>query len=755
MALRSERSRTTRRRGLLRAAALLCVAWCTAGGVAVAPASAATRFSGPTSSQPLALSADGTLLAAVNPDRNTVSFFDVAADRDVRLARVDTMLEPWGVAVAPDGIKTWVANTASGTVTLIRRNPQGVFRIKSQIPVGTEPYGVALTPNGTRLYVTNARSDSVSVIDTETNVVIATIPVGREPRGIAITNDGDGDDLDETVYVTHFLALLAPGGVEGEDDAKTGRVSVLSTATNAVTTTVELQPLDGTRFKANGDALARIAPGASFTFPTGAYPNQLNGIALRGGFAFVPSTGVSPNGPVRFDVAVQSLLSVIARGTNLDAGVTKNLQLAIAQQQNPARRFVAVPWAIAFEHAADVGWIASAASDVLIKVTIDPATGAATVRRDPADPTRVLEVPTGKNPRGIVIDPTDTRAYVMGYVSRDVTVIDLTTSPEHVRATLRSERLPKDDTRDARVLLGRELYNTSIGTFDPATPGGPPIVGRMSKDGWMSCAACHPFGLSDGATWIFPSGPRRTIAQHADFDPTDGSLQRALGWSAIFDEQHDLERYVRDVAGGAGLLVASDGITPSPDLDPFDPPSASLRQLRVRGLKAMNALETYVKLGIRAPISPVSKTLPDVISGRALFQAANCQQCHGGPTWSSSRVRYTPPPDAGLIVNGQIVGELRNVGTFNAAAFNEVRDDAGTPLGAAGYAPPSLLSVFALPGGFLHNGAAATLDVVLQNVTHRSAGTGGVDTLSNPSDRAAIVAFLRSIDAASQPIPGS
>lgn len=732
---------------LIAAAALLVLA------LAGSTARAATRFAGPTSSQPLALSADGSLLAVANPDRNTVSFFDVAADHDRRLARVDVMSEPWGVAVAPDGVKTWVANTASGTVTVIRRNPQGAFRVKRQITVGTEPYGLALAPNGTRLYVANARSNTVSVIDTATDVVIATIPVGPEPRGLAITNDGDADDLDETLYVTHFLALLEAGRTEGEDDAKTGRVSVIATATSAVTATAVLQPIASTRFKANGDALGRVAPGASFTFTTGAYPNQLNGIAIRGGFAFVPSTGVSPNGPVRFDVNVQSLVSAIARASNTDAGVTKNLQQAIALQENPQRRFVAVPWAIAFEHAADTGWIASAASDVLVKITIDPATGAPTVRRDPSDGTRVLQIPTGKNPRGIVVDPTDTRAYVMNYVSRDVTVIDLGTSPEHVRATLRSERVPQENNREAKILLGNELYNTSIGTFDPPAPGQQPITGRMSRDGWVSCAACHPFGLSDGATWIFPSGPRRTIAQHADFDPTDGTRIRALGWSAIFDEEQDLEQYIRDVAGGAGLIVMPDGVTPDPGIDAFDPPSTPLRQLRVRGMKALNALATYVRLGIRAPISPVSKTSPDVVAGRALFISANCQQCHGGPLWSSSRVRYTPPPGGGVIANGQIAGELRIVGTFSNAAFNEVRDDATTPLGNSGYAPPSLLSVFALPGGFLHNGAAATLDEVLQNVTHRSAGTGGVDVLSSPSDRAKIATFLRSIDAASMPVP--
>ena len=40
-----------------------------------------TRFLGATSSQPLALTADDAFLAVVNPDNNSVSFFDIRLDR--------------------------------------------------------------------------------------------------------------------------------------------------------------------------------------------------------------------------------------------------------------------------------------------------------------------------------------------------------------------------------------------------------------------------------------------------------------------------------------------------------------------------------------------------------------------------------------------------------------------------------------------------------------------------------------------------
>jgi mono/diheme cytochrome c family protein len=230
---------------------------------------------------------------------------------------------------------------------------------------------------------------------------------------------------------------------------------------------------------------------------------------------------------------------------------------------------------------------------------------------------------------------------------------------------------------------------------------------------------------------------------------------RALNWSAERDEEEDFELNIRAVSGGQGLIVLADGITQDPDVKNFTPRANGGRnQLKIRGIGAWDAIKAFEQFGIRSPISPVSKTDPDVIAGEALFRAANCQQCHGGPQWTSSKVRFTPPPDPTLFdAKGQLFGELRNVGTFDPAFLNEVRQNAAAPLGADGFAPASLLSVFAYPQTFLHNGAQITLDGVLENVTHRSAGTSGVDTLTAVSDRAKVVKFLLSIDEATPPIP--
>jgi YVTN family beta-propeller protein len=723
----------------------------------------ASRFAGPTSSQPLALDANNSLLAVANPDNNSVTFFDVRA-KARRLAQVGVGQEPNGVALLPDGSKAYVANTVSGTVSVIRIYAgYSGFRETSRIKVGTEPYGLALTPNGTKLYVTNSRSNSVSVIDTASDYVVTTIAnVGFEPRGVAITNDGDRRDTDETVYVTQFLSLPVRGKVDGQDDAKVGKVTVISTGSERVLKQVSLQPLADTGFKAAGDAIGRIPPAnpPAFTFTTGAYPNQLNNIGLKGRYAFVPNTGASPNGPFRFNVNTQSLLSVINRASGTEARPPLNMHLAVANQTNPERLFLTQPWALAFRYRADEGYVVSAASNVVFKIAIDATTGAAEVQLDPSDPTKVLEIPVGKNPRGIVVNSSDTRAYVMNYVSRDVSVIDLTTQPERVVATLRSAALPAPGTLADLIHVGKELYNTSVGEFDPAPGTTTPIKGRMSNAGWGACSTCHPNGLSDNVVWIFPSGPKRTIPQHTDFDLTDPrrKTQKILNWSAERDEEEDFELNIRAVSGGQGLIVQADGVTPDPLVfnlvNPNPPPggaSANRKQLKVRGRNAWNGIKAFVQFGIRPPISPIQKTAWDVVAGRRLFGKANCQACHGGPQWTSSRVDFTPPPDPSLIKAGQILDQLRRVDTFDPGALNEVNTNGAPAIGADGFVPASLLSIFAFPRTFLHNGSAASLDQVLQNVNHRTAGTGGVDVLSSAADRARLVKFLLSIDRRTRP----
>ena len=113
----------------------------------------------------------------------------------------------------------------------------------------------------------------------------------------------------------------------------------------------------------------------------------------------MPNTGASPNGPFRFNVNTQSLLSVIDTTTRRTPAGPSTCTPRWTRKRH-AKRFITQPWAIALKHRADEGYVVSAASNIVVKLKFDPAHRAPTVQNDPVDPTRVLEIPTGKNPRG-------------------------------------------------------------------------------------------------------------------------------------------------------------------------------------------------------------------------------------------------------------------------------------------------------------------------------------------------------------------
>jgi YVTN family beta-propeller protein len=711
-----------------------------------------------TSSGPIQITPDDEDVWVANPDRNSVTRIDVKHDRNRKRDEVKVGVEPHGIAISPDGERVYVANSVSGTVSVIRTGSDHP-KVSKTIHVGTEPYALALTPNGDKLYVANARSNDISVIDTDRLKVVHTLTtedgVGLEPRALAVTSDGDGSDKDEKLYVTSFLGVDKPGKTIGADDYKEAHVSVFSTRRDRFLHTVVLNPLANVGFNSNGNTLAGIAPGANFDQPTGAFPNQLNSIVIKGDHAYLPNTAASPNGPVRFNVNVQSFLSVIDLATDTE-GATINMNKGInLEAASPTRVFLAVPWAAAFEHGSNTGYVVASASNLIVKVDLD-ANGAPTIHAPAAagDPGAVVRVFVGQNPTGIVINSKDTRAYVTNEVSHDVSVVDL--SSHQVMATVASSDLPAPGSDAARLLIGKAVFNSSTGVSLPSL--GVNIGARLSNGGWSGCVSCHPFGLTDGVVWMFATGPRRTLQLNGTFNPHDPNDMKMLNHSAIRDEVQDFELNTRAVQGGLGLITLADGTTPDPNVANFTPPSAGRSE-------PLDDMALWVARGVRTPLSPFAQAREHgddddhddrlVERGRKLFASARCASCHGGPGWSVGRRNFTPPPDPSILKGPQVIGALRSVGTFDPAAANEVRDVLSpAALGADGFVPPSLLGAHAFPP-YLHNGSAPTVLAVLDLVPHRSAGTGGVDMLAGARDREALARFVESIDASTKPFDPS
>ena len=186
-----------------------------------------------------------------------------------------------------------------------------------------------------------------------------------------------------------------------------------------------------------------------------------------------------------------------------------------------------------------------------------------------------------------------------------------------------------------------------------------------------------------------------------------------------------------------------------------------------------DAIATWIATRIRAARAPLPATDANVAAGRTLFgvvglvtPGVSCATCHGGPKWTRSIVDYLAPPSPdlglGLGLERVIGAEMRetatqganvltNVGTFTLTGReNEIRFNGAdiaqaiAPLGANGFNIPSLLSVHET-APYFYSGLAQTLEQVLDGSQDGFGGTRH-HFVSDPTQRAQLVAFLRSID---------
>jgi YVTN family beta-propeller protein len=96
--------------------------------------------------------------------------------------------------VSPDGKNLLVANTDSGTVSLV---DLATRQLLAEIPVGEKPEGVTWIGTGPLAAATVNWTDEVVFIDTAQRQVIDRIKVANEPYGIVSSKDG------RKLWITH------------------------------------------------------------------------------------------------------------------------------------------------------------------------------------------------------------------------------------------------------------------------------------------------------------------------------------------------------------------------------------------------------------------------------------------------------------------------------------------------------------------------------------------------------------------------
>lgn len=759
----SKRMRGAPRVGWVLAAALL------AGGPAVAaePGAAAGQeaeaaaeavFHRATYSSPIALSADDKLVWSVNPSDGSVAVINAVTHALLTKVRVGGGNEPQSVAVDPTNKFAYVANAAAGHVAVIKivnANPAAfAAAVEKVIKTGAEPWNVVISPDGKRVFVANSAQDTVSVINAQTRTLIGQVNLRSslcndpdrkrhfQPRGLAVTQDN------ARLYVTRFLSFTRAGGKQGKDNGEEGLVCRLNINTNATNITGYV-PAKAIRLPAQKTGFKTVdQSGDGVPDESTAFPNQLQSIVIRGGRAYLPNIAASPEGVLQFQNETQAYVNAIDQigGAERSLGAL-NLHLG-ARQPEPGKKklFFANPWAIAFTNQAGngFGYAVSAASDLLVKVKVfadgrlEFTEDADTTRfidlNDPADP-RTSGDKAGKNPQGIAITANGRKAFVMNFVSRNVSVVDLL--QDKVVATVRTDSLPPPGSQEEKNLVGAEQFFSSRGHYNKPPGLTVSVDERLSQDGWQGCASCHFKGLSDGVVWAFPPGPRKSISMAGSFDPRNRSKQRILNYSAQREEVQDFELNTRNVSGPGALAAPVTCSAPPPDASSFDPnhgmllgdvnanqPPCVINDLFAKAntnrnqvtvslpgssakVKALDALRDWVKFAIRVPNGPLTDAeiaggVPSaqVQAGRVLFKTAGCTNCHDGGLWTKSVLNFTPPANAddifcernvgiaalpgcltaqvtGNPVAGQYLDEfLEDVGSFNLGVAG-----AGNPLG--------------------------------------------------------------------------
>jgi YVTN family beta-propeller protein len=323
--------------------------------------------------------------------------------------------EPYAVEVNTVTNKVYVANYASGSVTVV----DGATNAATSVAVGTNPCSIGANWVTNRIYVANLNSQDVTVIDGATNST-RSVPMGDNPRAISVntatnmiyvSNTGTNAVavIDGTTNETTSVPVGAgPTGIAV--NTATNKVYVSNSVADSGTVTV----IDG-------------ATHATTTVPVGSYPSAIAANTatdkiyvanVQSGTVTVidgatNATATVPVGSQPLAIAVNSVTNKVYVANYGDAsGGTGNVTVIDGSTNTTAT--VAAgnrPAAIAVNTVTNKVYVTDSVSNVTV---IDGATNATT------------PVPVGSGPAAVAVDPVTNMIYVadQGGNAGAVTVIN-------------------------------------------------------------------------------------------------------------------------------------------------------------------------------------------------------------------------------------------------------------------------------------------------------------------------------------------
>jgi mono/diheme cytochrome c family protein len=590
----------------------------------------------------------------------------------------------------------FVANHADGTLSILTTTP---------FAFGSNPdLSLALAETGLlgELILDPDEPDTSGVwTDAELQLYRPSL---AHPRALAMT-DSHVEDRDETLYVTEFFSQPLPG-VESDldyryvDRNRQGVVYPISVRTGQVAP-------EGPIFLPPVRTGFRDAEGHDTT----CFPNQLYAAAVDGNRLFVTSVCASPRGPTgagpntstppsaaNFSALSHGAVFVIDTDTNTvveNAGIVMPQKLRDQHGLTPTSRMPLIPNDIvvgkSLAGAERAAYLTALGADAVFHVdygTDGIPAGIGRVERPFID-LHPTSLPSGRLPIGLAVSRVSAKpfALVLSESSRNLAAVDLGTDEVLAVVPTVSDEVAGERI-DGEVSDGKRLFATGLGAWS------------LQGQAWSSCESCHPEGGSDGVTWLFPRGPRRTISTAGTYVP-GRTARRMLLWTANVDEVHDVEAIARGVSGGVGgvlwnynnptkdcrLVYDGSAVPTGAGMMPCPAPKPTTDRLNgLNGSLAaagegalcetdastcnVNAASDWEKIdafirSVTAPRQPLKLNQELVRTGRELFVEAGCNVCHGGPGWTVSRVFYEP----GFANNGRVP----SMPPTGAVALDELR----------------------------------------------------------------------------------
>lgn len=435
---------------------------------------------------PVALSPDSTRLYVANTTTGTISVINTATNGVTKNIQVG--LEPVSVAVRPDGLEVWVSNHVSDSVSVIDTNPssprfnQVVETIQQFDSAGAtlfdEPVGIAFASNS-KAYVALSSRNDIAVIDATNYSVTGRLHItAQEPRAIAVRNgllyvaafeSGNKSELCCNLALTDLQQFATDPNLPG--------------VTKNISINNNLPDRDLFVFNTSNDQLVASVTGIG---------TLLYGLAVSSdGTAFITETDAQntvngADGSVLADLDNRLFNDQVAKTTCTTGGcgAVNKFNLHDPAPIHPANGTqLATPYGIAIS--GNDQWLVGTSAGNS-RAFLLSAAGAVQAR---------LDLGSGADfgqqiPKGVALRSNGTgdpqTAYVLDTLENTVAVVSVAINPPNPPTLTLLTKIPvgSDPTPDA-VRRGAIAFNNAFG----------------SSTGTFSCGSCHPDANVDQLLW--------------------------------------------------------------------------------------------------------------------------------------------------------------------------------------------------------------------------------------------------------------